>query len=188
MQRNASDAHAQILGHIGVHRALPMPFFGDEVCALRGLAPGLARGSERRNSAVRRIYDERSAMVRPHAVLPRLEPVSFEVVVGGGRIVLGVAAANRAVKRALHARVEERLRFLVGQKFTVAVLGGTLHGRIAEAGPISVQVGMAVRRARHHPRALSCRRLCVGFRWRCLRRDECRCTHDRRYRYCQSAQ
>ena len=94
MQRNASDAHPQILGHIGVHLALPIPFFSSEVCALRGLAPGLARGSQRRNPAVRWIHDQRSAIVRPHAVLPRLEPVGFEVVIGGGRIVLGVAAAD----------------------------------------------------------------------------------------------
>src|SRR2546427_9965091 len=55
MLRNASHAYTQILGHIGVYHALPIPLFRPEV-TLRSLAPGLTRRSQRRHSANRALY------------------------------------------------------------------------------------------------------------------------------------
>src|SRR6266478_5459539 len=73
---NASHAYTQILGHIGVYHALPIPLFGHEV-TLRSLAPGLTRRSQWRNSAIRWIYHQRRSMVRSNPVLPRAEAVGL---------------------------------------------------------------------------------------------------------------
>src|SRR2546427_12622605 len=55
MLRNASHAYTQILGHIGVYHALPIPLFGHDV-TLPTLAPGLTRRTHWRNPCLRGIH------------------------------------------------------------------------------------------------------------------------------------
>src|ERR1700730_13566003 len=119
MQGNASHAYTQILSNISVHYPLPIPFFGHEI-SLRSLAPCLTRCSQRRNSAIRGIYNQRRSMVRSDPVLPWAQSVRLEVIIGGSGVVLCVTGAGSAVKRTSHACTEQVLRFLVRQKLSVS--------------------------------------------------------------------
>src|SRR5689334_10572051 len=90
-------------------------------------------------------------MVGADAILPRAQPVCFEIIIGRLGIVLRVAGAASAVELMLYACIEGVLRFLFRQELSVSVFGRAFHGCNAEARPISLQIWLAVRQAGHGP-------------------------------------
>ena len=133
-------------------------------------APGFGGRRQRRVLAIRRIGNERRAVVPLAVGHPEL------VVVAGARVVghLLECTLVPGVEHQLHEVSENRvaalidellsrsLQFLqlsVGQRGLVFPLRGTRHRRDAVVAPHALQIGMAIRQARHFPtRGSSARR------------------------------
>src|ERR1700719_423583 len=90
-------------------------------------------------------------MVGADAILPRAQPVRFEIIICRLRVVLRVAGAASAVKLVLYTRIEGVLRFLFRQELSGSVFGRAFHGRNAETRPISLKYRLAVGQAGHGP-------------------------------------